>query len=212
MASTLVTGGLNESQFTTPSHSCPTFLMLASDPRVIFAALSKATTWAPINDASMARLPVPANGSRKNSPSLHREKFTSALESLGKMAAGWKNGRRLGLRRDHPCFIPAGEVRAMYLRLPSTTVSSNAGFSRSTLTSSPRRTSSGSAGLFPVGREKERTLMGFPCTVSATSEGEETSRPTLFENAILEATRKGSAADSASSTPFSGDSNRDPGS
>ena len=71
--------------------------------------------------ASMSRLPVPEKGSRNASPGWTPERLTSARESLGNMAEGWKNALLRGLRVAHPCLIEPGMVIARYVLPPSPT-------------------------------------------------------------------------------------------
>ena len=81
---------------------------MASAPLAIFELTSTPTESAPTIDASRRMLPVPANGSRRVSPSFTPAIFTRALESFGKIAEGWKKARDLGLRPAHPWFMIPG--------------------------------------------------------------------------------------------------------
>ena len=107
-APTSLTGRLRESARITPSHGCAYLMEFLRAPLTIFRARSIPTGSAPTMLASMSRLPVPQNGSRNASPGWTPERFTSARESFGKMADGWKNALLRGLRVTHPCLIERG--------------------------------------------------------------------------------------------------------
>ena len=86
--STPVKGVVLTSARTTPNQSCLKLAMFLTAPFTILRSRSAPSAVAPSSCASSRRLPVPQKGSRKTYPGLTLEKFTSARESLGKMAAG----------------------------------------------------------------------------------------------------------------------------
>ncbi len=114
-APTCLIGRLLESARTMPSQGWPYLMEFLRAPLTILRARSIPIGSAPTMLASMRRLPVPQKGSRNASPGWTPERLTSARESLGKMAEGWKKALLRGLLVAHPCLIEHGVVIARYV-------------------------------------------------------------------------------------------------